>query len=166
MVPMSLGERAAYALIDDEFCSTYGPADGLKAIIGGMRILDKNQLMISAARIHDLSSIEGVEYDSGTLKVEAFRHSGEKRFSLRINGREVPFARTRRRPLGYGARAEILPCMIPQAEEALDSYIEELRGSGKGEIGEAKAVRRELARLKPEQPAIEVEFVTNLWPNL
>jgi len=118
--PMSLGERAAYALIGDEFFSIGIPVYGLKKIIDSMETLDKNQLMISTTRIYEHLAIGDMVHDSETLKAERFKNSDGKRFSLKIDGREIPFASTqKRRFFGYKTYIEILPCMISQAEDAL-----------------------------------------------
>lgn len=67
-------------------------------------------------------------YHSERIKGEYFRFSDKVRFSLKIDGQEVPFAtvtKTKRAvfPDSYEARVEILPCMIPQALEGLAEYM-------------------------------------------
>tara|TARA_Y100000310_G_C20273227_1_gene619028 strand:- start:82 stop:549 length:468 start_codon:yes stop_codon:yes gene_type:complete len=68
-------------------------------------------------------------YNSEKIKGEYFRFSDKIRFSLKIDGQEVPFATVTRSkrsvfPDSYDARVEILPCMIPQALEGLAQYMQ------------------------------------------
>jgi len=69
------------------------------------------------------------EIDSEKLKLEHFRFSPDTIFSLKIDGEEIPFARVKKTkriflPDRYETRVEILPCMIPQALEALSMYLQ------------------------------------------
>lgn len=64
-------------------------------------------------------------YDTEKMTGRYFRYSDKVRFSLKIDGEEIPFATVERKGKvfpRYETRVEILPCMIPQALEALAYY--------------------------------------------
>lgn len=112
--------------------------------------------------------------DSEKLKSESFRFSPDTIFSLKMNGEEIPFARVKRIeklffPEKYKAKVEILPCMIPQALEALSLYLQTdsfinndafSKGDVMFKINEIKAVQKELYKVlessilegKPKEP--------------
>lgn len=68
-------------------------------------------------------------YDSKILKGEYYRCKDKVRFSMKIDGQEIPFATVERSknaifPNSYQAQIEILPCMIPQALDAISTYMQ------------------------------------------
>ena len=73
----------------------------------------------------------GSEYNSESIKGEYFRFTNKIRFSLKIDGQEIPFATMtwpKREVFSdnkYEVRVEILPCMIPKALEGLAIYAQE-----------------------------------------
>ena len=64
-----------------------------------------------------------------TIKAEYFRRAEKVRYSLKIDGQEIPFATvetTKKRlfPDTYKVKVEILPSMIPKALEAMAAYLQ------------------------------------------
>jgi hypothetical protein len=111
---------------------------------------------------------------SEKLKSESFRFSHDTILSLKMDGEEIPFARIKEikrlfLPKRYSVKVEILPCMIPQALEALSLYMQTdafinndafSKGEVMPKINQIKAVQKELYNVlessllegKPEEP--------------
>jgi hypothetical protein len=95
------------------------------------------------------SVVNDIAYTCGSEKIreEHFRHNGKARFSLKIDGEEIPFA-TAKKEKGlfwgkYKANVHILPCMVPQAIEALGLYIRD-KNLSPDSLSKIHAVQKEL----------------------
>lgn len=72
---------------------------------------------------NDWGTYSGSDTSCPLLKVEYFMPKDKVRYSLRINEEEIPFAIATKGFFGYNANIQILPCMIPQAQEALSTWM-------------------------------------------